>query len=397
MRWRPLMQDVWDGARRHPARVLLPFSGIALGMFALAIVLGIAAGLRRQAHSVIAELGISSFAILQESGGSAAPGAPLTRRHADLLRRNLPEHDVTAYRSGACEVAGRRAVLLRADENLWRVRPWALRAGRLPDAADMRGRAAAAVVSETLAREAGLSVGGVLPLGPAAFRIVGIVSAESGAIEQAAASPVLAPGERLVIVPWTVPAYWMETAAEPEDSLDAIFVRSAPSIPVEAAMAAARRLLSDPRYAAAPLSWVTPSSLVARLHRLRRLILAAGGFIAGLCLLMGGITLGSLMLANVQTRIPEIGLRRALGASPSDIGMLFLLEAVFLTGGATLLGAGTAAVLLRFTPALPVPVAAGPFLLWAPLAAGVALGVAFSLAPARAAARIAPTEALRNE
>lgn len=397
MRWRPLVRDVWDGARRHPARILLPFTGIALGMFALAVLLGVVAGLRRQAHAAIAELGVNTFAILQ-AGEAAAPVAPLTRRHADLLRRNLPGHAVTAYRASPCEVLGRPAVLVRADEHLWLVRPWVLRAGRALDSADIRNHAASAVVSETLAREAGLSPGSALPLGPATFRVVGIVSVESGALDQTAAAPSLSPGERLVIVPGSVPAYWTGTPEPAEDSPDAIFVRGGPSLRLGESVTAARRLLSDPRYAASPLSWVTPSSLVARLERLRRVILAAGGFIAGLCLLMGGITLGSLMLANVQSRIPEIGLRRALGAAPLDICLLFLLEALFLAGCATALGAGAAAALLRLTYAsLPVPVATGPFLLGIPLTAGLLLGIAFSLAPARAAARIAPAEALRNE
>lgn len=398
MRWRLLMLDIGEGARRQPARIWMPFAGITLGMFVLAVVLGIVAGLRQQARAAIAELGVNTLAILQEPGDPSLPAAPMTRRHADLLRANLPADAVTACQAGEGILAGQAVRILRTDEHLWNVRPWPIRSGRPLDAADMRNRAASAVISEGLAREAGWTVGHALSIGPATFRVVGIVSIESGTLDAASASPLLAPGERLVIVPWTLPACWQQTAAPRDDTLDAIFVRARPAEDLDHVVAAARSLFSDPYYAGATLSWITPASLVARLNKLRQRILLAGGILAGLCLLMSGITLGSLMLANVQSRIPEIGLRRALGANAVDIGLLFLLEAILLTACATLLGAGSAALLLPLTAAaLPVPVATGVSLVLLPLATSLLLGVAFSLAPARLAARISPAEALRNE
>lgn len=398
MRWRLLVLDIREGARRHPSRIVLPFAGIALGMFVLAVVLGIVAGLRQQARSAIAELGVNSFAILPLAGDPSLPALPLTRRHAELLRGNLLAEAVTAYQAGESLLDGKTVRILHADEYLWRVRPWPILAGRPLDADDMRNRTAVAVISDSLSRETGWTIGQAISIGPETVRVAGIVSIESGAMESVSASPRLSPGDRVVIVPWTLPAYWAQSPVPREDSLDVIFVRSRAAESPGPVVSAARRLLGDPHYACAPLSWITPATLVAQLQKLRQRILMAGGLLAALCLLMSGITLGSLMCANVQARIPEIGLRRALGASPADIGLLFVLEAVFLTACATLLGAGTAAMLLPFTArALPVPVATGFSLLLLPMATSILLGIAFSLAPARIAARIAPAEALRNE
>jgi ABC-type antimicrobial peptide transport system permease subunit len=397
MRWHPILHDIWDGARRHPVRVALPFAGIALGMAALTTLLALVVGLQRQTDSAIAELGVNVFTILQEPTAAATP---LTRRHIALLQTALPDATVTGIRTEQHPINATRhnATILGADEQAFAVRPWSIRLGRPLDSADVRDHSAVAVISETLARELHLGLGHTVTLGPVVFRIVGITTMESGTGEAGTTSPALTPGERLMVVPWTVPPYWRDDPTPPDDRLDAIFVRSRQAETMAATLQTARHLLADPRHKAAPLSWLTPWSLVDRLLHLRRLIMLAGGAIVALCLLMGGITLGSLMLSNIQTRIPEIGLRRALGASRLDISLLFLLEALLLTLSATILGAGTAVTFLAAgSSQLPIPVAMGPFLILIPLAAGLLLGLVFSYLPAKTAAQIAPAEALRNE
>lgn len=399
-RWRLMLQDAWEGARRHPARVALPFAGITLGMLALTILLSLVAGLRRQTETTIAELGINVFSILQNPSDSPSSFTPLTRRHASLLRASLPGSLVAGIRAESYPLSpgAPAAAILGADEQCFAVRPWPVLQGRPLDAADLRDHSAVAVISDTLARELQAGPGNTVSLGPVVFRVVGITAVEAGAADSGAAAPALTPGERLMVIPWTVPPYWRNNNTPPDNRLDAIFVRSREARSLDGTLQTARHLLADPRQSARPLSWVTPRSLVERLLRLRQRIMLAGGAIVILCLLMGGITLGSLMLSNIQTRIPEIGLRRALGASAVDISLLCLIEALLLTLSASALGSGLAFCLLAGAgKSLPVPTALGTFLLTVPLAAGLALGLAFSYLPARTAARIAPAEALRNE
>jgi putative ABC transport system permease protein len=94
----------------------------------------------------------------------------------------------------------------------------------------------------------------------------------------------------------------------------------------------------------------------------------------------------------------EIGLRAAIGATPGDIRMMFLIEAVVLAlGGGVLgdvLGVGLTWLATLFLP-FEFAVNWGVMILGAGVAASV--GLVFGLYPAIAASRILPIEALRGD
>ena len=59
---------------------------------------------------------------------------------------------------------------------------------------------------------------------------------------------------------------------------------------------------------------------------------------AGITLIVSGVGIMNSMLANVQARIKEIGIRKALGATSREIKLQFLTEAVFLSLSGGLVG-----------------------------------------------------------
>lgn len=159
-----------------------------------------------------------------------------------------------------------------------------------------------------------------------------------------------------------------------------------------------RGVLSAPDAGPADFTYVTPDTLLAGLRRLQATIRWSVGSIAALCLLLGGTTLMSLMLANVRDRVGEIGLRRALGARARDVAALFVLEACLVTLAAAAAGGLVAALVLWPARArFPAPLVFGPGTFLVPVLASVGLGIIFSYWPARMASRISPAEALRNE
>jgi putative ABC transport system permease protein len=122
------------------------------------------------------------------------------------------------------------------------------------------------------------------------------------------------------------------------------------------------------------------------------------GGVAGISLLVGGIGVMNIMLVSVTERIREIGLRKALGATPGLIRRQFLVEAsvLGLTGGA--LGALLGIVGAIFLPGVvgdPITIS-GPATGLAILVA-LAIGVVFGVYPASRAAHLAPIDALRSE
>ncbi len=122
--------------------------------------------------------------------------------------------------------------------------------------------------------------------------------------------------------------------------------------------------------------------------------------VVGISLLVGGIGVMNIMLVSVTERTKEIGIVKALGATPQFILLQFLVEAIVLSlfGGliGLILGYGFAALMSLLMPGMPdalVP-------LWAVvLAIGFTsvIGIVFGLAPAIKASRLNPIDALRFE
>ena len=126
------------------------------------------------------------------------------------------------------------------------------------------------------------------------------------------------------------------------------------------------------------------------------------GVIAGIALLVGGVGVMNMMLVSVSERVREIGIRKALGASPRDIGAQFLCEAVVLsgTGGAIGVGGGVAGaiaagVVLRHFKPMWVGVVAHNAVFIA-LAVSFSVGLVFGYFPARRAGRLDAITAIRR-
>lgn len=120
--------------------------------------------------------------------------------------------------------------------------------------------------------------------------------------------------------------------------------------------------------------------------------------VAMVTLAVGGVGIMNIMLANVRSRIREIGIRKALGATNREIKMQFLAEAVIIsvTGGivGSIVGLAVPLSIRMFTDyELPV----SPLSVVVALTAAVLVGVIFGTVPATRAAQMDPVESLKYE
>jgi len=122
------------------------------------------------------------------------------------------------------------------------------------------------------------------------------------------------------------------------------------------------------------------------------------GSVAAISLVVGGIGIMNIMLVSVKERTREIGLRKALGATPRDILMQFLVEAIVITFVGGLSGIALAVGISWLISALAhwkMVISVGSLCLSFFFSA--AIGIVFGLWPAKQAAAFDPIRALRYE
>ncbi len=226
-------------------------------------------------------------------------------------------------------------------------------------------------------------VGKSLPMNDVQFEIVGVLKSKGGGGAMGSADDFAA-------IPITTAMRQFDRSRPYMIFVEVVDAEHVSQAKVDAEKVLSRRLKAD------EFTVMEQTQLLSTINQFLSVITAALGGIAAISLLVGGIGIMNIMLVSVTERTREIGLRKAVGATPRDILFQFLIEAVILS----LLG-GTIGILLGSLGSLALRTfIQTEVTLWSvALASGfsAAIGIIFGVAPAIRASQMDPIEALRYE
>lgn len=383
-RVRHYLADLAYGLCTRPRRALGAASVLATGWMSVSLSLSISGDVRVTARRLEHEVGVHVAALLLH------PPAAADRRLLEEFRSAAPEVVWTGLAVLPLDSNSTLPVppmIILVDEHLASTGICVARDGRTLDAADVQERSAVAMLTEAAAialswrrfERCRLRDGRV-------WVAVGTVAADMGS-----AVAFLPPAS--VLVPWSA---W----ADPNEArrLDAVVLRAPDRASLTRALSRASQLLEAPERADWPHQWLTADRLQQRVAHWQRTVAVGTAALGVLALFLGGAALAGRLGSEVRHRRPEIGLRRALGATPQQIATLLIGEAVTLNLAAAVAGWGVAALTAATAHAmgLGIPPVGSETLA---VVTGVSLPMATVVAgvPARRAAQIAPAEALRDE
>jgi putative ABC transport system permease protein len=409
MGWLETLRTSWDAIRSHRLRSGLTMLGILIGIAAVILTVGLGEGAQQQVSSAINALGTNLLVVTPGSTttggvrGGSGTSVSLTASDATALGDKTVAPDIQAVAP-----SNSRSESLTAGSTNWTtsvvgttpdwlgVRARTVSEGRFLSTQDVSSEAANVVLGSTTAEQLfGFAdpVGRTVTIGNIPFTVIGVLATEGASSAQnqddQAVVPISTASDRIF-------------GGATRTSVQSIYVEATSGDTLSAAYQEANQELltlhhvTDPT--AADFTIASQESLLSTATSVSKTLTILLGGVAALSLLVGGIGVMNIMLVSVTERIREIGLRKALGASPTVIRRQFLVEASVLGLSGGILGA-----LLGIVGALVLPglisstITVSPTATVLAILTSIAIGMAFGVYPASRAARLAPIDALRSE
>jgi putative ABC transport system permease protein len=404
MTTRSLIQLAIRGLALHKLRSTLSALGIVFGVGAVVAMLSVGEGARREILAEVGRLGINRVTVRAgsvsrttevEAGRLQSPGLSLA--DAEAVSEVCPNVESLApVRTASEQIANgekrAEAIIVATTPSFARTEELALASGRFVADADVSDAKRVIVLGHelsTLLFPYDEPVGEGVRIGEEWYSVVGAL--EPRELSRQGGRMTGRNLNRVAFVP-------LSCMPRERGLVDEIAVRIDDASKVRDSARLIEGVVRRRHRGALDFELVVPQELLAGYERARFQFNVVVGAVAALSLLVGGIGIMNIMLANVTERVREIGIRRSLGASREDITRQFLAEALLLT-----VVGGVAGIALGFALALGIssyagwPTAVSLRAMAAALILAAATGIGFGLYPAMQAARSSPVEALRRE
>jgi putative ABC transport system permease protein len=386
--------------KRNKVRTFLTSLGILIGVFSVVLLIALGVGLKNYLEEQFESLGANlilvfpgnAFSDEGGAGGQFGPGfsggadfdekdviALQKIREIDYITPAFFKSSVIEYKKekylGYVEGVNEQAFELLNVEPL---------VGKLFTESDVRRKAKVTVLGFTVAEELfstpESALGKTVEVSDQRFKIIGVAK-KKGDREQ----------DTSLIVPYRS----TYGKLNPDETFFSIYMGVKTDDKVDLVKQKAKEVLLK-RYEKDDFSVTEQAEILSTVNQIFTIVNSILVAIGSISLLVGGIGIMNIMYASVTERTKEVGIRRAIGATKSDILNQFLAESVILSflGGAAglLLATIVVAIVRNFFPAainlLAVVITFG---------VSSAIGIFFGVFPAKRAANLPPISAIRYE
>jgi putative ABC transport system permease protein len=384
----------------NKARFILTALGMVIGTASLILVVTIGMTGRQYALSQIQAIGTNEIWAEYQGGAAHISNStpdPLTIEDLDAVREQVPGIVASSPivqlsdRIPAGNGKEKDVTILGVSAEYQRVRNLLLPSGRFFDQEDSMAHNKVALITEKMAIQfygsPTAAVGKVIKLTGLPFTVIGTFRERVETFGQTEIE------DNTLLIPYSVSRYFMEVP-----TLKLAYFSMADASMVPAATTEIKRVLQSRHRPESVYNVENLTAVLAMMDRIATGLTWVLLLVSMVTLIVSGIGIMNIMLATVTSRIREIGLRKAVGATNREIRYQFLAEAVLISliGGVAGIVIGLAIPYsVRFLTDYHIPIN-GLSAIIAIVVSSI-VGIIFGTVPAARAAQLDPVESLRYE